>query len=230
MTVQDCLLSSIMEENGSVKLQGGKSMKKTALILTVLLCLAQSAYAMLPLTENNIDAAQQYGVERKGATTLELLAPWTIYDRKLTNKYGLGEKAVVYTPYLMAALDAQTAAKNGTPADLARGMSVAKDYQGVLALAVTVSSPAKLEPKNMNIRMYQGTNVIDPYYTNLNSAKQRSMEVSSDQGLQTVGVWDQQFFVYFDLTKLDAQRAMVFAVTDQYGGTREFVINLTKVN
>ena len=78
--------------------------------------------------------------------------------------------------------------------------------------------------------MYQGTNVIDPYYTNLNSAKQRSMEVSSDQGLQTVGVWDQQFFVYFDLTKLDAQRAMVFAVTDQYGGTREFVINLTKVN
>jgi hypothetical protein len=207
-------------------------MKKIGLIVTALLCLTQSAYAMLPITENNIERAQQYGVERKGASTLELVAPWTIYDRKLLNKYGLGEKTVVYTPYLMAALDAQSAAKGGTTASLARGMKVAKDYQGVLALAVTVSTTSKLEPKNLRVRMYQGTNVIDPYYTNLNSAKQRSMQVSPGQGqaLQKVNVWDLQYFVYFDLTKLNAQRPMVFAVTDKAGGTREFVINLTKVN
>ena len=45
-----------------------------------------------PLTENNIAAAQLYGSQRKGASDLELVAPWTVYDRKQTNRYGVGEK------------------------------------------------------------------------------------------------------------------------------------------
>lgn len=67
-------------------------MKKTGLLLVALLTLTQSAYAMLPLTENNIAAAQLYGSQRKGASDLELVAPWTVYDRKQTNRYGVGEK------------------------------------------------------------------------------------------------------------------------------------------
>ena len=67
-------------------------MKKTGLLLVALLTLTQSAYAMLPLTENNIAAAQLYGSQRKGASDLELVAPWTVYDRKQTNRYGVGKK------------------------------------------------------------------------------------------------------------------------------------------
>lgn len=67
-------------------------MKKTGLLLVALLTLTQSAYAMLPLTENNIAAAQLYGSQRKGASDLELVAPWTVYDRKQTNRYGVREK------------------------------------------------------------------------------------------------------------------------------------------
>lgn len=88
-------------------------MKKTGLLLVALLTLTQSAYAMLPLTENNIAAAQLYGSQRKGASDLELVAPWTVYDRKQTNRYGVGEKTVMYTPYLMAAIDARVLRKMG---------------------------------------------------------------------------------------------------------------------
>ena len=45
-------------------------MKKTGLLLVALLTLTQSAYAMLPLTENNIAAAQLYGSQRKERQTL----------------------------------------------------------------------------------------------------------------------------------------------------------------
>ena len=102
-------------------------MKKTGLLLVALLTLTQSAYAMLPLTENNIAAAQLYGSQRKGASDLELVAPWTVYDRKQTNRYGVGEKTVMYTPYLMAAIDAKSLAENGGTPTISRGMKVAKD-------------------------------------------------------------------------------------------------------
>ena len=80
--------------------------------------------------------------------------------------------------------------------------------------------------------MYQGTNVFEPYYVNLNSASQRDMQVVNAQtgALQNANVWDLQYYVYFDLSKIDANRVMVLSVQDEYGGTREFVLNLTKMN
>ena len=67
---------------------------------------------------------------------------------------------------------------------------------------------------------------------NLNSASQRDMQVVNAQtgALQNANVWDLQYYVYFDLSKIDANRVMVLSVQDEYGGTREFVLNLTKMN
>ena len=207
-------------------------MKTIGLAAAVLLMFSQTAYAMLPLTENTIQGAQLYGVERKGVSLGEVLAPWTIYDRKQKNKFGLRERVVVYTPYLTAAVDAQQKANNGQTATLAQGMEIAKQYNGVLALGLTISTSVKLEPKNLTVKMYQGNNVLEPYFISLNAASQRDMQVlnPATKQLQNAHVWDVQYYVYFDLSKLNAGRTMVLAATDEYGGTREFVINLTKLN
>ena len=75
-------------------------MKKTGLLLVALLTLTQSAYAMLPLTENNIAAAQLYGSQRKGASDLELVAPWTVYDRTVmaSGKKRLCTRLILWQP------------------------------------------------------------------------------------------------------------------------------------
>ena len=143
-----------------------------------------------------------------------------------------GEKTVMYTPYLMAAIDAKSLAENGGTPTISRGMKVAKAYDGVLALGVTISTTTKLEPKFLKVKMYQGTNVVEPYYTNLNHAARRKMKVNSAAagGVVTVNVWDDQYYIYFDLKKLDPKRTMVLAVTDEVSGTREYVLKLDKVN
>lgn len=207
-------------------------MKKIGLIAAALLTISQTAFAMLPLTERNISAAQKYGVERKSVPLGEVIAPWTIYDRKQTNKYGLRERVVVYTPYLTAAVDAQQKATQGGKATVAQGVAVAKQYNGVLALGVTLSTSVKLDPKNLTVKMYQGNKVVEPYYKSLNTANQRDMQVLNQTtgALQTANVWDIQYYVYFDLRKLNPNRTMVLAAIDEYGGTREFVINLSKLN
>ena len=207
-------------------------MKKFLLAAAMLLTFSNTAFAMLPLTDGMVEKAQLYGVERKGASLSEVLAPWTIYDRKQKNKFGLRERAVVYTPYLTAAVDAQQRASRGEKPTIAEGMQVAKQYNGVLALGLTISTSVKLEPKNLKVKMYQGSNVLEPYYISLNTAAQRDMQVLNrkTKTLQNVHVWDIQYYVYFDLSKLNAGRTMVLAAADEYGGTREFVINLTKLN
>ena len=133
---------------------------------------------------------------------------------------------------MTAAVDARQRASEGNTPTVAQGMKVAKQYDGVLALGLNLSTSVKLEPKNLKVKLYQGQKVLEPYYCNLNSASQRDMEIPNKQSgeLEDNNVWDLQYFVYFDLTKVDPSRTMVLAATDEYGGTREFVLKLTAMN
>lgn len=207
-------------------------MKKLGLVAAFCLLCSQPAFAMVPLTPNAVQSAQAYGVERKGASLSEVLAPWTVYDRKQMNPYGLRERVVVYTPYLTAAVDARSTANNGDTPTVDQGMKVAKQYDGVLALGVNLSTTVKLEANKLKVKLYQGQNVLTPYYVNLNSASQRDMQVlNKDTGdLEDANVWDLEYYVYFDLSKVNPTKPMVMNAYDEYGGTRQFVLNLANMN
>lgn len=207
-------------------------MKKLGLAAALCLLCSQPAFAMVPLTPNAVQSAQAYGVERKGASLSEVLAPWTVYDRKQMNPYGLRERVVVYTPYLTAAVDARSTANNGDTPTVDQGMKVAKQYDGVLALGVNLSTTVKLEASKLKVKLYQGQNVLTPYYVNLNSASQRDMQVVDKESgdLQDANVWDLEYYVYFDLSKVNPAKPMVMNAYDEYGGTRQFVLNLANMN
>ncbi len=131
-------------------------MKKLGVVAALCLLFSQPAFAMVPLTPNAVQSAQAYGVERKGASLSEVLAPWTVYDRKQMNPYGLRERVVVYTPYLTAAVDARSTANNGDAPTVDQGMKVAKQYDGVLALGVNLSTTVKLDASKLKVKLYQG--------------------------------------------------------------------------
>ena len=207
-------------------------MKKLGVAAALCLLFSQPAFAMVPLTPNAVQSAQAYGVERKGASLSEVLAPWTVYDRKQMNPYGLRERVVVYTPYLTAAVDARSTANNGDTPTVDQGMKVAKQYDGVLALGVNLSTTVKLDASKLKVKLYQGQNVLTPYYKNLNSASQRDMQVLNKVSgeLEDANVWDLEYYVYFDLSKVNPAKPMVMNAYDEYGGTRQFVLNLATMN
>ena len=207
-------------------------MKKLGVVAALCLLFSQPAFAMVPLTPNAVQSAQAYGVERKGASLSEVLAPWTVYDRKQMNPYGLRERVVVYTPYLTAAVDARSTANNGDTPTVDQGMKVAKQYDGVLALGVNLSTTVKLDASKLKVKLYQGQNVLTPYYKNLNSASQRDMQVLNKVSgeLEDANVWDLEYYVYIDLSKVNPAKPMVMNAYDEYGGTRQFVLNLATMN
>ena len=53
-------------------------------------------------------------------------------------------------------------------------------------------------------------------------------KVSGD--LEDANVWDLEYYVYFDLSKVNPAKPMVMNAYDEYGGTRQFVLNLATMN
>ncbi len=157
-------------------------MRKIILTMAALLCFCNSVYAMAPIDAATVKAAAIYGVSKKAATTDQVLAGWTAQDRKETNKFGNNERAIVFTPYLAVALkNHATAAAGGAALTPEENMAIAKEYDGVLAVSLILNSSFKVEPKYLKIRMYQGSNVAEPYYTTLEAANTRIVPMTQAQ-------------------------------------------------
>ena len=156
-------------------------MKKIILLVAALFCTFNSVYAMAPIDEANVKAAQALGAGNKGVTTDKLLAPWTIKDRKHTNKVGNNERAIVYTPYVTVAVNAQNEAKANTTPALATSMNLAKEYDGILSVGLFLNSTFKVEPKLLKIKLYQGDEVVDPYATTLEKATVSTVHMTKEQ-------------------------------------------------
>jgi len=156
-------------------------MRKLILMLTAFFCFFNSAYAMAPIDDETVKAAVAYGVSKKGIPAAQLLIDWTAKDRLQTNKYGDNERAIVFTPYLAVAVNAHAEAVNGKTTNFDDDMALAKNYDGVLAVSLILDSSFKVEPKYLKIRMYQGNNVAEPYYTTLEGAVTKTMPMTAAQ-------------------------------------------------
>ena len=247
-------------------------MGKILLFLAGFFYFMGTVQAMMPITAETVQAAQQYGVSQKNVSTEELLTRWTVADRKQTNKFGSRERIVVYTPYVVAAVDAQSKTVNGQKVNVDSGLTLAKEYNDILALGVIIDSSFQVEPKYLKAYITQGRQVLMPYNVTLDKAVMRDLKVNRrtlmasdkfqtsvqektdlykdkvelDQKTQEVlqegssanspaeqviiKIWNMQYFIYFDLVKLDLTKPMVLTISDQAGGVREFEINLVTMN
>jgi len=247
-------------------------MSKILLFLAGFFYFMGTAQAMMPIIGETVQAAQQYGVSQKNLSTEALLASWTVADRKQTNKFGARERIVVYTPYSVAAVDAQSKAQSGQNVNVDSGLTLAREYNGILALGVIIDSSFQVEPKYLKAYIAQGHQILTPYNVTLDKAVMRDLKINRrtlmasdkfqtsvqektdlykdkvelDQKTQEVlqegssanspaeqviiKIWNMQYFIYFDLAKLDITKSMLLTISDQAGGVREFEINLGTMN
>ncbi|MDD4320826.1 MAG: hypothetical protein PHH31_04655 [Acidaminococcaceae bacterium] len=242
-------------------------MSKIVLLLAVLFYFTGIVQAMTPANVENVQEAQTYGVARKNLSAGVLLSKWTIADSKKTNRFGIDERVIVYTPYAVAAVDAQNRAKSGQKVDVKDGLALAQAYDGILALGAIINSSFKVEPKSLTVHILQGKKSLSPYNITLDTASAHNLKISRDKLLfagkfqnptkkqdanadnkkkpnslltkdpagigaeeVVVQVWNMQYFIYFDLTQIDLTKPMLFTISDQASGDREFKINLMDMN
>lgn len=153
-------------------------MKKVFWVVLVgALGLASSVYAMTPISEAMIQDAQSFGVRSKIVEVEQLLSDWCFVDGRRTNRFGKNERIIVYTPYLVAAVDAQLKAKQDEKVELKDGIAKVNEYNGVLSIGAILDASTKLEAEDLTVSLQQGKQTLKPYSVTLVSANENTVTV-----------------------------------------------------
>lgn len=212
---------------------------KKLLLLFFLLAFSLQAEATLPVTDQNLEAAIMYGKSYQGEkNSPAMLVPWEIVEQFKANPYQHDERIIIYTPYLLAALDA--AAK--TPTDdtsVEAAKTLVSRYEGVLVVRAMINAPLILKEKDLDVQIVQNGKFILPYHNEfldgkylektvakpITNAEVQKRMVAEDGQLQAMQkVCQVQYNFYFDQAELDVAQPYLLIIKDEYCGSREFSV------
>lgn len=138
------------------------------ILMTMLLCgMMTSVSAVEPVTDATLQDAMVYGIAatKKPVPSMEkLLQPWAFAERKKENPYRHRERVVVYTPYLLTALQSREEFQQKQAFSLGDIRTFLKDYDGIVVLGIRVNTPMILKGEDFTIRMIQRDSEIMPYH------------------------------------------------------------------
>ena len=145
-------------------------MKKFLITLLTLLSMTWTCSAIQPLTDADLQAAMDYGIAYSDTSKYSdtiFLAPWTIYDSSMKNPYRLSENAVLYSPYLLAALQSKSQYRVNLKPSLPGLRTFLADYEGITVVGSVLNTPMQLTKEDFSIKLLQGTTVLVPYAVEL---------------------------------------------------------------
>lgn len=150
----------------------------------LLLTFCQTTFAMLGISDQMIGGAQEYGRSKVALPVNELQKPWTVNEALKENIYADSERIIVYTPYLIVAMDAQNKAKAFEEIKLEDSRNLASGYEQALVIGAIIDAPEKTIPENLQVAILQGDKNLPPYYGELVTAS------SSEKVIEKTAVQD----------------------------------------
>lgn len=142
-----------------------------------------SAFAMEPVGVTMVKDAQNFGVMNVSKSANELEKPWIFFNVLKKHKKDKSEKIIVYTPYLVTALDAQNKTKSGGFVNEQFGLVLAENYKNVLVVGAMLESKKKLEANDLQIDIEEDNKIILPYYVVVDSTKKEFTAVDKRMSL-----------------------------------------------
>ena len=142
------------------------------LIMAVLLLasLCQQALALQKVSDQMIGAAQEYGRTRAELAAGELQKPWTVPEQLNENVYADAERIIVFTPYLIVAMDAQNKTRAYEEIKLKESSDLASAYEQVFIVGAIIDAPEKLAPDKLMTKILQDGKSLLPYHAELVAA------------------------------------------------------------
>lgn len=137
------------------------------LLLALCLCaFCLQAEAVLPATDQNLEAAIAYGKSYQGEkNNAAMLQPWVIAESFETNPYRDEERIIVYTPYLLTALDTAGQAPDTAAVTVTAAQELVARYDGVLVIRALINAPIILNEKDLDVQLVQNGNFVTPYHS-----------------------------------------------------------------
>lgn len=189
-------------------------MKIFAIVFCLLLTFSQQTSAMLAISDQMIGAAQEYGRSKTTIAANELQKPWIVNEDLRENIYADVESIIVYTPYLIVAMDAQNKAKAFEEIKLEDSKNLAAGYDQALVIGAIIDAPEKINPVNLQVILLQGDKNLSPYYGELITASSTE-KVIEKTAEQNKNITDVQHEADNTVVPADKGKAAQTAVSDK---------------
>ena len=139
---------------------------KNLLLVLCLVVFCLQAEAALPATDQNLEAAIAYGKSYQGEKNdAVMLQPWVIAESFETNPYRDEERIIVYTPYLLTALDTAGKTQEAAGISVENAKELVARYDGVLVIRAVINAPIILNEKDLEVQLVLNGNFVTPYHS-----------------------------------------------------------------
>ena len=123
-------------------------MRVFSLALLFVFAVVQTAFAIAPLNVLSIKQAQLYGSSQAKEELFAFLKPWMAYEERAGQLNEEAERAYLFTPFLLIAMDAREKKLHNLPVSLEDSEKIITDYLDTLSFSVKVYGAKQEFSKN----------------------------------------------------------------------------------
>lgn len=113
-------------------------MKKVFLLLCFVLLFSNNVFAYTQMTETEIARAQEYGIMNYQKEIHDFAKSWVTYEEQSKILDTTAERAYVYTPYYLVAINARERLLSGQPINPEDGQIVINAFKGALPVNIVL--------------------------------------------------------------------------------------------
>ena len=189
-------------------------------ILLMMFFTYNQVFAIAPLNEQSITAAQKYGIDNSKINLGLFLKPWLSYEETSSKLDETAETAHIYTSYLLIATDAKEATLKNKKVTLQDSEKVIIDYNDILSFSIKVSRENDIFAQNLVAIIVQGDNVVK-------SVKIIPQAVSYSEKNKKYSAGS---FVYFKESSIELGKPIKLIISTSDNNKHCFYFDLAKIN
>ena len=177
-------------------------------------------FAIAPLNEQSITAAQKYGIDNSKINLGLFLKPWLAYEETSSKLDETAETAHIYTSYLLIATDAKEATLKNKKVTLQDSEKVIIDYNDILSFSIKVSGENDIFAQNLVAIIVQGDNVVK-------SVKIIPQAVIYNEKNK---IYSAVSFLYFKESSIELGKPIKLIISTSDNNKHCFYFDLAKIN
>ncbi len=168
-----------------------------------------------------LQAAEVYAVTHRNLDWDAFLAPWTVYEEKSPILKPPAERAVVYTPFLLVAMEKKQALQQNQALGEAQIAGMLKSYEGHFVLCVILRGSQPGFTASLAALVQQGSRQVKPHYVHADAP---APIAPADTGAPAA--YEARVYFYFPQGQVDPDSAAGLLVFEQGQNARRYALPL----
>ncbi len=196
-------------------------MRIVSLALTFCLLIGSQALAISPINLEVIKEAQLYGTANVKKEYTSFLAPWMAFEERAPKLDEFAERAYLYTPFLLIAIDARGKAQQGKQVETADSSKTLENYSGYVIFSATLYGGNDALMQNAAVTVKQDKRTV--------KAAQSTVEVSKTNWPDNKPQYMAQCYFYFQEKDIQTDKPALLHILTADKQEHTFYFNMDRI-